>query len=227
MYEKFFIYLEDDKTPILPLPTIKLAKYFGNPSSSSKLLQDLVNLHLLEYKDKSYHFGDSKNRCRTYYVNKKMFKEISKYCKSSAIEPFMRVVSETDISDIPHKIRKKIKVGRNLSIPIKGISEAQIVQILTEKYPWVEELRKGIQKNNKRYDSPFFWDSCAFSFKYNKKHTKITKIGFRVSNSLCNKSKEERTVILNSLGIHNSDDVAASVLSFNLSLNQGRWRRPL
>ena len=221
MYEKFFKYLDINRIPILPLSTHKLAKYFTNIVTSATFLRQLVHLGALDYKDSTYHFGVAKNRCRTYYINLKLFKEASKYCKDNKIPPYLKV--ETMVE--PLKRNLKVKLGK-CRISLKDANERQISQALLKRYPFIKTLREEILENNQKYESPFFWDTCDFGFRYNAKHTHIVGIGFRVSNSLCNKTKEERAEILKELKIHNEDDVSASIYSFNKSLNQGFWREP-
>ena len=224
MYEKYFKYLSKDKVPILPLSTHKLAKHFTNIVVSANFLRHMISLGALAYKDKSYHFGTGKNRCRTYYINTQVFKEAAKYCKECGILPYRKV--ETMVDPIKNKkILEKVKLGK-CRISLKEANERQISQALVEKYPFLKELKEEITKNNQKYESPFFWDTCDFGFRYNDKHTHVTGIGFRVSNSLCNRTREERTEILKSLNIHKEDDVSASIYSFNKSLSQGFWREP-
>lgn len=226
LHEKYFLYLDKKKgTPVLPLSTHKLARYFGSVQNAAVLLRHLVNLGALEYKDKTYHFGPTKSRCRTFLINLKIFRAVTKYCKQNGIPPFVKIEKDIDVSSVPKNIRKLVRIG-GVQINLKNVNEAQISKILTEKYPFIRELRKEIRENNKKYDSPFFWDTCEFGFKYSKDRTKITNIGFRVSNSLCNRTREERAEILKDLNITREDDVSASVLSFNKSLNDGRWREP-
>ncbi len=110
-----------------------------------------------------------------------------------------------------------------------GISKTDFEKELTlrlyENYPGLKYYIQMANEINETYyeDYPEFRVRFQPNFTWNKKGTKITKIGLRATNPMSNMKKEDRKEHLKEIGYKLEKDINASVPRMTLSLNSGHW----
>ena len=92
-------------------------------------------------------------------------------------------------------------------------------------HPELENFQHIADEINEKYymDYPEFAIRFRPRYTWSEDGTTVTKIGIRATNSYCNKSKEERSKLLEQYGLNLEKDVRSSVPRLTLSLNSKKW----
>jgi hypothetical protein len=210
----------DGKYPVIPISHVShtLLYWMGSIDCIAKTLKFLKNNNLLTIDSNFFRFNHSENIAKTYIINLGAFRKLEEICKNQGIKP-----KKANKHIIESKEFEELYLTSRCSIPAEDPKtiEARILKT----YPFLKELFRAVDEANSKLDDLSLCDKCQITVRFNRKRTKITKIGFRISNSNCNLRKNERVEILKKNGLTIENDITSSILSITYALNNGYWAK--
>lgn len=126
----------------------------------------------------------------------------------------------------------KVVFSSNVSIKKPdGLDETDfehyLSNVLQENYPQLSKYQQIADDiNNTQFykDNPDLQIKFQPHFEWDKSHSKVTSVGIRATNSLCNRTKANRKELLKDrFDFDYQYDVKSSVPRITVSLNQGKW----
>lgn len=211
-----------------------LLKIWSNVHRGRKLMDEIGLIRT--YSDEFKRTGKATfaKRYMWFYENEVKFLE---YCDANGIEPLDIDLSEgeeeaEDEGDSADFVldETKVRIGKGLYLrKPTGMScgefEKKLLEVFKKNYPEYQHYADLVREINEKYysDKPEFAITFKPSFKWNKKKTKVMKIGIRATNPKCNEEKEYRSETRKNNGFVLDFDVNGSVPRLNSSMNMGRW----
>ena len=227
---------EKNKCTIMPIPSTSkdLKKIWSNVSRGRGLMLKigLIDIYCEDYRSRGK--ITYAKLYKYFYENEVKFVE---YCRENNITvldlELKEEIEEAEIEEAEDNKteidKSKVKIGKGLYLnKPHDLSctefEKYLFEVFKKNYPEYDKYKAMVDEINKHYDkTPEFAIRFEPSFQWNKKKTRVMKIGFRATNQKCNEKKENRQEILDKNDLVLDADVNGSVPRLNLSMNLGHW----
>lgn len=237
----------------IPIATTgELSEIYNGVRNVSNMLQLAKKVDLLKTIDNTYQFNafdDKDNKSKTYIMNKNVQDLIIQLCNKYHIvhKNYIKNLNQNknnnnninsgnlrDLSEFNIKINSKLK----LRIPLA--TDEQIIDVIKQMYPQIEEYQKLADEINEKY---YYNDKYKLGIKFQPKIKRnagglITSISIRATNGICSYKAHEngkesgrrwRKDVLNEyFGTDNymEYDVKSSIYRITHFLNYNVWLDP-
>lgn len=226
-----------------------LLDYFDNTMDISRRIKDLIEIGCMSVKSDSYEIG---RKSKSYFFFRNNIQKFYDYCTEMNIPEIVEktqkeMFDEYVFSDSENPISyESVKVGKGLNIPViqkPGLSQKRkqmetemlCLSHLYRRYPEINETQRiypylekmyYISNGDKKHP---LCPTSRFTFHYNDKGDRITKIGYRETNMYASVPKETtlnkrvRKDVLKDYGLTYEYDVKSSIPRIAYLLNKGEW----
>ena len=230
----------------MPIPTTSMLNLaiWGSSMNISRAVETMKEIGLISVYYETYRFGvpyKGANYGKTYAYYKENEEKFICYCKENNIEKYI-IMNVEPVNDVKytsiiqtagqHRNFEKRDVDFSSKIEFcKRTDESStaftnyLYACLLLNHPELEYFQHIADEINEKYykDYPEFAIRFRPRYTWSEDGTTVTKIGIRATNSYCNKSKEERSKLLEQYGLNLEKDVRSSVPRLTLSLNSKKW----
>ena len=232
---------------IIPIPTTsnRNLMIWGYPMAITRGKKLMEEMGLITVYDNSFRFcayeGGSYGKLYAYYEENE--RKLIQYCKENGI--YKHVVKNTREFNDEGEAEKfeitfdsvessktfdvsEVRFGKGLTLEKpKGVSFADFDDYLTcclyKNYPELEFHQMKADEINERFYKDYPEFKLRFRPHFTWKKNTVVRIGIRLTNEFCNKTKEERKELLDKYGFRLAKDVKSSVPRLTLSINKGEW----
>lgn len=232
---------------IIPIPTTSRRNLmiWGYPMAITRAIDFMEEMGLITVYDDSYRFcayeGGSYGKLYAYYEENE--RKLIQYCKENEIyKHIVKNIREFKDEDEFENLeitfdsvessktfdKSEVRFGKGLTLEKpKGVSFSDFNDYLTsclyENYPELLFHQTKADEINDRFYKEYPEFKLSFVPHFTWKKNTVVKIGIRLTNEFCSKTKEERKELLDKYGFHLSKDVRSSVPRLTLSINKGEW----